>query len=185
MIVRELAISGLMVIEPQKFTDERGWFARLMSETELRQSDISQRFVQMNLGYNFKKGTLRGLHFQYQPSSEGKLIRCTHGAVYDVAVDLRPESETYLKAEAVILEGVTSVYIPPRFAHGYQTLTDYSEVQYLLTEEWDANLESGLQFDDPRLQINWPLSVSRISKRDLSWGAIIDRQSELIERMIA
>lgn len=182
VIVRETDISGLVLIEPELFPDERGYFIRMFSETDLLRVGIAGRFVQMNVGYNVAKGTVRGLHFQRPPASEAKLIRCIKGSIFDVAVDLRPESPTFLRAESILLDGQNMLYIPARFAHGYQALTQSTEVQYLLSAEWVPHMEDGIPYDDPLLAIKWPLTVSRISRRDLSWRPFAER-SELIDLM--
>jgi dTDP-4-dehydrorhamnose 3,5-epimerase len=127
--------------------------------------------VQVKLSYNVSKGTLRGMHYQAPPAAEVKLVRCTRGAVWDIIVDVRPDSPTYLQHIGVELsaENRKSLYVPQLFAHGYQTLTDDAEVVYQVDEYYAPQTERGLRYDDPVLQLKWPIPVESVSKKDQSW----------------
>src|SRR4029077_19163096 len=143
--------------------------------------------AQANIGFNRKKGTLRGMHFQYPPAAETKLVRCSRGAVLDVIVDLRPESPTYLQHTTVELsaDNHRGIFIPERFAHGYQALEDDTETTYHVGEIYTPGSEGGLPYDDPRLKIDWPLPVSVMSDKDRHWSPLSDAESDLKTRMRA
>jgi len=170
----ETSINGVYIVEPEKHGDERGFFARSYCEKEFRQVGLTVPGVQCNVSYNEHKGTLRGLHFQSKPASEAKLVRCTRGRIVDVAVDMRPESATYLEHVMVELtdENRLALYVPQHFAHGFQTLEDQCEVFYQVTAFYTPELEGGLRYNDPRLAIEWPLQVSTISEKDGAWPDI-------------
>jgi dTDP-4-dehydrorhamnose 3,5-epimerase len=131
--------------------------------------------VQANISTNLKAGTVRGLHFQHAPHSEVKLVQCVKGSIYDVVVDARKESETYLQWAGIELseENGVMIYVPPGFAHGYQTLTDAANVLYLVSEFYTPELEGGLRYDDPKLGIRWPRAVSDISEKDGRWPLLL------------
>ena len=141
--------------------------------------------AQANVAYNFKKGTLRGMHFQFPPAAETKLVRCTRGAILDIIVDLRPESPTYLQNIAVELneENGRALYVPERFAHGYQALRDSTETSYQVGEFYAPGTEGGLAWDDPRLSLSWPLPVTEISDKDKAWKRLDQIEGELKRRM--
>ena len=168
MIFTETKLKGVYVIAPELIEDERGFFARLWTPEEFEERGLNPRLVQANISYNHKKGTLRGMHFQVKPHEEAKLVRCTRGSLYDVALDIRPDSPTYLQWEAVELteENRLMFYVPEGFAHGYQTLEDDTEVFYQMSELYHPESARGLRWDDPKLGIKWPLPVSIISQRD-------------------
>ncbi|HEY0376110.1 MAG TPA: dTDP-4-dehydrorhamnose 3,5-epimerase [Pyrinomonadaceae bacterium] len=168
MIFTETKLEGVFVIAPELIEDERGFFARLWTPEEFEERGLNPRLVQSNISYNHRRGTLRGMHFQVKPHEEAKLVRCTRGALYDVALDIRPDSPTYLQWEAVELteENRLMFYVPEGFAHGYQTLSDDTEVFYQMSELYHPAAARGLRWDDPKLGINWPLPVSVISERD-------------------
>jgi dTDP-4-dehydrorhamnose 3,5-epimerase len=168
MIFTETKLEGVCVIAPELIEDERGFFARLWTPEEFAERGLNPRLVQSNLSYNRRAGTLRGMHYQVKPHEEAKLVRCTRGALYDVALDIRPDSPTYLQWEAVELteENRLMFYVPEGFAHGYQTLSDDTEVFYQMSELYHPESARGLRWDDPRLGIRWPLPVSVISERD-------------------
>lgn len=168
MIFTETKLKGVYVIAPELIEDERGFFARLWTPEEFSERGLNPRLVQSNISYNRKKGTLRGMHFQIKPHEEAKLVRCTRGALYDVALDIRPDSPTYLQWEAIELteENRLMFYVPEGFAHGYQTLSDDTEVFYQMSELYHPGSARGLRWDDPALGIRWPLPVSTISQRD-------------------
>ena len=141
--------------------------------------------AQASLSFNAKRGTLRGLHFQYPPAAETKYVRCTKGAIFDVIVDLRPESPTYLEHLAVDLsaENGRGLYVPKRFAHGFVTIEDDTELTYFIGESHAPNAEGGLRYDDPMLGVNWPLPVRFISERDAAWNPIVEIKDKLRSRM--
>ena len=171
MIFHATTLQDALTIHMEKHSDERGHFARTMCQREFAARGLANNFVQGNTSGNIEKGTLRGLHFQQPPHAEVKLIRCTRGAIFDVIVDFRPGSETFLRWEGFELSehNDTMLYVPEGFAHGYQTLEPGSEVSYLVTAFYTPGAESGLRYNDPALGIRWPLPVSRISPKDASW----------------
>jgi dTDP-4-dehydrorhamnose 3,5-epimerase len=164
-------LKGAWIIEPQPHKDNRGLFARTFCAEEFGARGLADRFLQCNTSWNAVKGTLRGLHYQLPPSSEAKLVRCTAGALLDVIVDLRPDSPTYLQSIAVELTATNrlALYIPQMFAHGFQTLEDGSEIFYQMSEFYSPKLGRGLRYNDPKIGINWPLSVASISEQDRNW----------------
>ena len=164
-------LAGAYIIEPQPHADSRGLFARTFCANEFRAQGLVDVFVQCNTSWNVSKGTLRGLHFQLSPSSEVKLVRCTAGALWDVIVDLRPQSATYLQYVAVELTAGNrlALYIPEMFAHGFQTLEEGTEVFYQMSQFYAPKLAQGIRYDDPKIGIKWPLPVSSISDLDLNW----------------
>lgn len=164
-------IPGISLVDLDRFEDARGYFARSFSVADLTAVGIPFTVAQANIGFNVRRGTIRGLHFQRQPVSECKLVRCTRGAIYDVIVDIRPESPTYLQSIAFELDADSgrAVYIPEDCAHGYQTLLDNTQVDYLLSAPWVPAFEDGYRYDDPKLNIEWPLPVSVISQKDRLW----------------
>jgi dTDP-4-dehydrorhamnose 3,5-epimerase len=164
-------LAGAYIIEPQLHQDNRGLFARTFCAGEFRDQGLVASFVQCNTSWNAKKGTVRGLHYQLAPSSEVKLVRCTAGSLWDVIVDLRPGSPTYLQHVAVELtaQNRLAFYIPELFAHGFQALEDATEVLYQMSEFYTPKLARGLRYDDPKVGIQWPLPITSISDQDLSW----------------
>jgi dTDP-4-dehydrorhamnose 3,5-epimerase len=174
MIFTETELKGAFIIDLEERRDDRGLFARTFCAKEFEEHGLKPTVAQCNLSFNHKKGTLRGMHYQVAPAVETKLIRCTHGAIYDVIVDMRPDSPTYLSHIGVELtaENRRALYVPEMFAHGYQALTDKAEVVYQVGEFYTPGYERGLRYDDPILKINWPLSVSEISEKDRAWPLI-------------
>lgn len=160
---------GAYLIQPEKKGDHRGAFARTFCQEELQKQGIDFTIRQANYSFTEKQGSLRGLHFQLPPKAEDKIVRCAKGAVYDVIVDLRPESATFLKWQGFELkaENLDSLLIPKGFAHGFQTLAKNVEMAYLHSEFYSPGHESGLRYNDPKLQIIWPLPIADISDRDL------------------
>jgi dTDP-4-dehydrorhamnose 3,5-epimerase len=181
----ETRLKGAFIVDVEKREDSRGFFARGFCQKEFEAHGLKPVIVQANIGFNLKKGTLRGMHFQFPPAAETKLVRCTRGAVVDVIVDLRPESPTYLEHVAVELteDNFRALYVPERFAHGYQTLCDRTETSYQVGEFYTPGTEGGLRFDDPELAIHWPLAVSAISDKDRVWKSLDEVRAELRERM--
>jgi dTDP-4-dehydrorhamnose 3,5-epimerase len=174
MLIQETPLPGAYIIDVEKKSDERGFFARAFCRKELDAVGIQSDVAQINICYNGTRGTLRGMHFQIPPASETKLIRCTRGAIYDVIVDLRPDSPTYLEHFGVELtaDNFCALYVPQMFAHGYQTLTPEAEIVYVVSEFYTPGCERGLRHDDPKLMIEWPLPVSLISEKDKSWDLL-------------
>jgi dTDP-4-dehydrorhamnose 3,5-epimerase len=172
-------LSGAVVIELEKQEDERGFFARTYCAREFAAHDLICNFVQCNLSFNKTRGTVRGLHYQKPPHAEIKLARCTRGSIFDVIVDLRPQSPTFADYFAVELtaENRLSLYIPAGFAHGFQSLQDGSEVFYQMGDFYEPGSSSGLRYDDPRIGIRWPLPVSVISEKDLDWPTLSSWQN--------
>jgi dTDP-4-dehydrorhamnose 3,5-epimerase len=170
-------LGGAVVIDVEKFEDSRGFFAYLFEAREAEERGLDVRVAQMKLSYNVRKGTVRGMHLQLPPAAESKLVRCIRGAVYDVIVDLRKDSPTYLKSFGVELsmENRRALYVPKMFAHGYQTLSDDAEVMYQVDEFYSPKNELGLRYDDPALAIRWPLPVSDISPKDKAWPLLSER----------
>ena len=164
------SLAGSFVIEPNVFTDDRGWFARFYCKNEFREIGHDKEWVQLNHSVTNKKGTIRGMHFQVNPYREIKMVKCTAGEIYDVIIDLRRDSSTFLKWFGVELSAKNKkmLYIPEGFAHGFQCVADDCELIYHHTEFYTPNSEGGIRFDDPMIDINWPLPVSVISPRDES-----------------
>ena len=164
-------IDGVVVVQPELHTDERGFFARTFCAREFEAAGLRPVVAQTNVSFNERAGTLRGLHFQRPPAAESKLVRCTRGRVYDVAVDLRPASPTYLRYVGVVLDADerNALYVPEGCAHGYLTLEDGCEVAYQVSEFYTPGVEGGLSWNDPALAIAWPAEVQVISSKDASW----------------
>ncbi len=167
----ETKLKGAYIIEIEPITDERGFFARSWCQKEFTERGLNPNLVQCNISFNLKKGTLRGMHYQAKPYEEAKLVRCTMGAIYDVIIDLRPESSTFKQWVAVELtaENRKILYIPEGMAHGFQTLVDDTEVFYQMSEFYHSELATGLRWDDPVFEIKWPIHVKIISDKDSSY----------------
>jgi dTDP-4-dehydrorhamnose 3,5-epimerase len=171
MIIENTFIEGLKIITPAVFGDNRGWFFESYSEVKLRENGINITFVQDNHSFSEKKGTLRGLHFQNEPMAQTKLVRCTRGALLDVAVDLRPDSPTYKQWFSVELsaENKKQLLIPKGFAHGFLTLTDDVEIQYKTDEFYSKEHDCSIRYDDPEIGIDWGFSGDVIlSEKDVN-----------------
>ncbi|OUL30035.1 dTDP-4-dehydrorhamnose 3,5-epimerase [Nostoc sp. 106C] len=164
-------LKDAFIIELEKKQDSRGFFARSFCAQEFMTHGLRPKVAQCNVSFNYKKGTLRGMHYQLSPAAETKLIRCTKGAIYDVIIDMRPESPTFLSHIGVELTAGNhrALYVPEMFAHGYQALTDDAEVVYQVGEFYTPGYERGLRYDDPFFNIEWPLEVAEISEKDLNW----------------
>jgi dTDP-4-dehydrorhamnose 3,5-epimerase len=173
-------IEGVHVVRPRKLVDERGFFARVSCEQELADQGLVGRFVQANTGVSARRGTLRGLHLQRPPHEEAKLVRCTRGRVWDVAVDLRPGSPTRTRWFGLELDADehTMLYVPPGCAHGYLTLTDGAEVLYLTSAAYAPEAATGRRWDDPAFGIEWPAAVEVVSEQDRSWPLLGDEDEE-------
>jgi dTDP-4-dehydrorhamnose 3,5-epimerase len=168
MIFRETPLKGAWIIEPDPVQDERGFFARAFCEAELAARGINFRVVQCNISYNRKRGTLRGLHYQAKPHEEGKLVRCTSGAAFDVVVDLRERSPTFCRWTGIELSARNRlmVYVPPGFAHGVQALEDGAELFYLMSELHHPESARIVRWDDARIAIAWPVPDPIMSEQD-------------------
>lgn len=185
MIFAETKLKGAYVIDIERRTDERGFFARAFCQDEFRKHGLKPVIAQANLAFNIKRGTVRGMHFQYPPKAETKLVRCTRGAILDIIVDLRPESPTYLQHVGVELneENHRALYVPERFAHGYQCLADSTETSYQVGEFYAPAEEGGLRFDDPELGLNWPLPASVVSPKDCAFKFLAEIEPQVRNRM--
>jgi dTDP-4-dehydrorhamnose 3,5-epimerase len=162
---------GAWLIVPEPVRDERGFFARTFCVRELAAHGLETAFVQHSASVSLKRGTLRGMHFQREPHGEVKIVTCVSGAILDVIVDLRPASPTFRQWQGFELsaENRHRLYIPKGLAHGFQTLTDDVEVNYLISAFYEPSAASGVRHDDPAFGIRWPLPVSVISEKDRSW----------------
>jgi dTDP-4-dehydrorhamnose 3,5-epimerase len=168
MIFTPTSLKGAYLVDPELAQDERGAFARTFCQNEFRERGLRDFFVQCNISFNKKKGTLRGMHYQAAPHEEAKLVRCTAGAIYDVIVDLRPDSSTYRQWTSVELTAANrrALYIPEGLAHGFQTLCDDSEVFYQMSEFYHPECARGFRWNDPQFAIQWPTATLIISGSD-------------------
>jgi dTDP-4-dehydrorhamnose 3,5-epimerase len=171
MIFTETKLKGAFIIDVDIRADHRGGFARTFCAQEFEQQGLKPTVAQCNMSYNHKAGTLRGMHYQVAPACETKLVRCTKGAIYDVIIDMRPDSPTYMMYIGVELtaDNRRALYVPEMFAHGYQALTDDAEVVYQVGEFYTPGYERGLRYDDPIFGIEWPIPVTVISEKDAAW----------------
>jgi dTDP-4-dehydrorhamnose 3,5-epimerase len=167
----EAKIKGAWVIDPSPHEDDRGRFIRAWCSREFAEHGIGFLPVQANLGYSVRKGTVRGMHFQEAPALEAKLVRCTRGAIFDVVLDLRPESPSYRGWYGTQLsaDNAKMLYVPERCAHGYQTLEEETEMYYMTSGFYVPSLVRGVRFDDPAFKIEWPLAAAAVSEQDLKW----------------
>jgi dTDP-4-dehydrorhamnose 3,5-epimerase len=174
VIFQELKITGAFLIEPEKKEDNRGFFARTWCQREFAARGLKTTFVQGNISFNKKKGTLRGLHYQAAPHAEAKLVRCTRGAIYDVIVDLRSDSPTFRQWMAVALtaDNYRLLYIPEGVAHGFQTLTDNTEIFYQMSECYHPASARGIRWNDRGLNITWPLPNPITSPKDQNYQEV-------------
>jgi len=168
MIFTATDLKDVLIIEPERLADQRGFFARTWCQREWEAQGLDTRLAQCSISFNAKKGTLRGMHYQAAPYAETKLVRCTAGSIYDVIIDLRPESATFKRHIAVELsaENRTMLYIPEGFAHGFQTLADNSEVFYQMSEFYAPEYARGVRWNDPAFGIAWPEDERIIIERD-------------------
>lgn len=171
VIIGETGFSGLYVIDLERIEDDRGLFARSFCLAELAEAGIEFSVVQANISFNNYAATVRGMHFQRAPHAEGKIVRCTRGALFDVAIDLRPESNTFCQWYGTELndDNRSALLIPPGFAHGFQTLSDDTEVHYLMSAAYVPESAAGIRHDDPVFGVKWPMAVSSISEKDRQW----------------
>jgi dTDP-4-dehydrorhamnose 3,5-epimerase len=172
VIFTETGLPGAYVVGVKRIEDDRGFFARGWCRREFEEAGLNPNLVQVNLARSHRKGTLRGLHYQVAPHAEAKLARCTKGAIYDVLVDLRPDSPTFKRWFGIELtdDNHQMLYVPEGFAHGYQTLTDGAEMLYQTSQFYAAPSARGVRYDDPAFGIAWPLPVSVISDADRGWA---------------
>jgi dTDP-4-dehydrorhamnose 3,5-epimerase len=185
MIFTETHLAGAFILDLEPHGDERGFFARTFCQREFGAHGINPQIIQANISFNVSKGTVRGLHFQFPPFTETKFVRCSRGAILDVIVDLRPESPTYLRHAAVTLsaENGRGLYVPQRFAHGYQVLEDDTEATYQVGEFYTPAAEGGLHHADPWLAIEWPLPVKAVTPKDRTWRLLEQGEPEIRTRM--
>ena len=171
MIFTETGIDGVWTVTPERAEDGRGFFARTWCEREFADRGLAEHWAQCSLSFNARRGTLRGLHYQREPHAEAKLVRCTAGALYDVVLDLRPESSTYLKHLAVELSASSRLmmYVHEGCAHGFQTLQDDTEVFYQISASYSPEHAAGVRWDDPAFGISWPYPDAIMSDRDRAY----------------
>ena len=171
MIFRELSVAGAYVLEPERHTDARGYFARTFCVDELAEHGLDPTLAQISTSFNARRGTLRGMHYQRAPHEETKLVRCTRGAIYDVILDLRADSETSGSWVAAELDAENGhlAYVPKGCAHGFLTLADDTEVEYLISTPHAPDAAAGVRWDDPKYGIEWPFEPVVMSDKDRSW----------------
>ena len=164
-------LKDVWLISLNRIGDDRGFFARTFCEEEFSAKGLPTQFVQQNMSLSNVKGTLRGFHFQKFPHDEDKLIRCVNGAIFDVVIDLRPDSDSYLQWESFELSDSNKdqLLIPKGFAHGFQVLSDRAEVSYLVSNKYAPKAERGIRWDDPSFKVDWPLPPTEISDKDRNW----------------
>jgi len=170
-------LEGAWLIDLERRSDSRGFFARTFCVQEFATHGLETNYPQHSISFSARRGTVRGMHYQREPHSEVKLVRCLKGSIYDVIIDIRPNSPTYRRWQGFDLSDVDGrqLYIPKGFAHGFQTLSDGVEVNYLMSEPYDSKAAWGIRFDDPSFSIAWPLAVTEISAKDLSWPDFVDQ----------
>ena len=171
MKFKEAPLKGAYIVDPEREADERGFFARTWDQQEFEAHGLNPRLAQCSISFNARKGTLRGMHYQAKPYDEAKLVRCTMGAIYDVLIDLRPDSPTFKRWTEVELaaDSWKMVYIPEGFAHGFLTLKDRTEVFYQMSQVFVPASARGVRWDDPAFGIQWPIPVEVISDRDRNY----------------
>jgi dTDP-4-dehydrorhamnose 3,5-epimerase len=172
MTFTETKLNGACVIEIQKLEDTRGFFARTWCKNEFERHGLISHLMQANISFSKKKGTLRGMHYQIAPNQESKLVRCTKGAIYDVIIDLRPNSLTYKQwlGTELTAENYKMLYVPESFAHGFQTLENDTEVIYQVSQFYAPQSERGVRYNDPAFGIKWPVDVQVITDKDNNWA---------------
>jgi len=180
MTFEETSVAGAYVVQIEPIRDDRGFFARSWCSREFAEHGLNASFVQENVGFSELAGTLRGLHFQRAPFEEVKLIRCTAGSVWDVVVDLRPSSPSYLGSAGVELsaEARNMLYVPEGCAHGYLTLTDGCETRYFTSQFYEPLAASGVRYDDPAFGLDWPFEIRKVSEPDRAWPLIEGEDGE-------
>ena len=183
MIFTETSLKGAFIIDLEPANDERGMFARAWCQREFEEHGLKVTWVQNNISANRKRGTVRGMHYQVAPHEEVKLVRCIKGSIYDVIVDLRPDSPTFCQYAGITLsaENRRALYIPQHFAHGFQSLSDDSEVFYHMSACYDPGSARGFRWDDPAFNIKWPEPLTVISEKDRAWPPFT-REGRQIQR---
>ena len=183
----ETALSGAWLVDLDRRIDQRGFFARAFCQREFAAHGIAADVRQANISSSTSAGTLRGMHFQYPPAAESKVVRCIAGAIFDVIIDLRPESPSFLQHVSVELSAAngTALVVPPRFAHRFLSLTDDAHVLYLHSEFHAPAAEGGLRHDDPDLGIPWPFVPSVVADRDATWPDLAQQRTNIERRMRA
>lgn len=168
MIFTETALKGAFLVEVKKLEDERGFFGRAWCEHEFSEAGINSTIRQINTSFTLHRGTIRGMHYQIDPFQEAKFIRCTKGRIFDVMIDLRPESQTFMKwiGHELSEDNYRMVFVPENFAHGFVTLEDNCEVYYPVTEFYTPGSERGIRYDDPAFGIQWPVDIEVVSEKD-------------------
>jgi dTDP-4-dehydrorhamnose 3,5-epimerase len=168
MIFTETKLKGAFLVEIKKLEDDRGFFGRAWCENEFKEHGIDMTIRQINTSYSIRKGTIRGMHYQIDPYKEAKFIRCTRGRIYDVIIDLRPASPTFMQwvGNELSQDNYRMVYVPGNFAHGFVTLEDHSEVYYPVSEFYTPGSERGIRYNDPAFNIEWPVPVEIVSEKD-------------------
>ena len=176
MIFKELPLKDAFIVESESHSDSRGVFSRIFCQEEFKKIGIVKQILQINHSMTVNKGAIRGMHFQYPPKAEIKMVKCIHGAVFDVIVDLRKGSETLLKwhGETLNPENMKMIYIPEGFAHGFQVLEDNSELIYFHTELYSLEHEGAIRYDDPNIGIDWPIEITDVSARDKNHALLGD-----------
>lgn len=171
MMFKETKLKGAFIIEPERLEDERGFFARIFDKKAFEEQGIKFDLIQSSVSFNKKKGTLRGMHYQLEPFSESKIVRCTMGKVYDVIVDLRPDSKTFKEWIGIEMsaDNRRMLFIPKGFAHGFVTLEDNCEISYQMDQIYDPKSASGFRWDDKAFKIFWPVEPKVIIEKDKSW----------------
>ena len=179
----ETNLKGAYIVEMQKVEDERGYFARSWCEREFRAHGLDSRLVQCNVSFNNRKGTLRGMHYQVPPFAEAKLVRCTRGRLYDVMIDLRPDSGTFLHWEVVELtpENGKMAFLPKGFGHGFQTLEENTEIFYQMSEFYSPECAWGVRWNDPLFNITWPGGELTITARDSNYPDAQPEQFQVLQ----
>jgi dTDP-4-dehydrorhamnose 3,5-epimerase len=170
MIFTETKLKGAFIIDVARLEDERGFFGRAWCKKEFKEHGLNSDAVQANVSYNRHRGTVRGMHYQVEPFTESKTVRCTSGSIFDVIIDIRPDSTTFKQWVGVELTASSfrMLYIPGGFAHGFITLEDHASVHYLITQYYTPGAEAGIRYNDPAFNIEWPIKPTRMSARDMS-----------------
>jgi dTDP-4-dehydrorhamnose 3,5-epimerase len=171
VIFTETKLKDAYIIDIQEHGDERGFFARSWCRKEFEEHGLNSELAQCNISFSHTRGTVRGMHYQVPPYAEDKLLRCTRGAIYDVMIDLRPESATYMQWVAAELteQNHRMLYVPEGFAHGFQALEDRTEVTYQVSQFYTPGAEQGVRYNDPAFGIEWPIEARLISEKDRNW----------------
>ena len=177
----KISLKDAYVIKPEPFEDNRGRFSRLFCQKEFQSIGLGKEIVQVNHSVTIQKGSIRGMHFQQPPMAETKIVKCLYGAIFDVIIDMRKHSATFLKWHGEVLSGenMKMIYVPEGFAHGFQCLEQNSEIVYLVTQFYSPIHEKGVRYDDPAIGISWPLEVTDVSKKDREYR-LLDSNSCLV-----